>query len=1400
MSVTFNDICNLLESVEEVAIQHPRLKADREKDCIQQIITNWFRQHRQALDDPKTNGCAILSALFPHRRKDLVYSLQPRSLSKKLVTLLNFNHGQRALFERWADGRHGDLGAYTAKAMKPWDGTFKVKPTISISRIEALLVQLASKCRFSDPATQRQRLEHFQTDTELKNVISKLASWEAKWLVRLILRDHGTIDLHEAFILAKYHFLLPDLLMFQNDFGAAMSMLRGELSCYPAVPEPSKESSMRFEAAKRLKARVGIKVGRPTFYKAWSFNNGFQMTGNRAWAAEVKYDGEYCEIHINLDAPNEIQIFSKNGKDATADRQALHQSIRDALRIGQPGCMITTNCIVLGELVLYSDKEDDILPFAKIRKHISRSGSSIGTMEDSLPHDWEHLMIVFFDVLVLNDEPIMRSCLQRRQDVLRQLVQKLPGRAMRSEWTLIDFKAKDGVLDLKQKFAESIARRQEGLVLKPLHSPYFPLISKIGHHSPGYFIKMKKDYLADMGGERDLGDFAIVGARLDAQVAPKLTIKPLHWTHFYLGCLANSAETRKFGSKPVFKIVGTISVGKCIPKQDAKWLNENGRLCELDMQQMDAFRDFGVKRSKGHGPSMTVAFKKPFVVEILGGGYDKVQNESFEMLRHPRVRKVHHDRTWEDAVTMKDLERMAAEKWHVPLADKLDRHARDVAVLVKKYREQISTRRDQRSQEHTTQETSQRTSPRTTQETPPRSEQLTPDDAVVQETQQPEQGTWTTTSTTDFSSSTQGVGTKASRQIRLLVRQDTVEKPACPSPQPLMSVAALPTPPKSSGQGPPSTGDKRRIAIVVSPPPSKRRKLRSPLKDADNKRNLGAFEYDSQERTIHIYAEAGWKVQRVPNVLPHHRLSMVDGPHRPLMDAETTQSSGLATSRHATPELEAPPASSSANSPAQAARHPALSATGSGLASPKHATSSPGPDPPAGRDTPAPPPVQKRGRGQAKYNEPAAKTKQPTGGRFEALPDNKEKADRFLAVVTPEHERGRLQWSSRFKSRKARGGRGAGQPQSAYSYGRDTADWEGGCGSEGIPKNPAYRPTVRYAVENGERVRAETDPACPAPVQAKASVDGNAVTFGAAGDGNVGYCACGMKFFLGKDNENFVQNHLDRCQGSNGCLSPVYPNPGKTLGNTAQKAIDKAALNDANATGGRGGYQKREHQKRRGREGAPSPPDNGTPGGGVKAKASVVHITRMHPSTYQDEAVPDSSAEIKLSAAQLQDIIGAAVSSALEASKSNQQQISDVTLSDPVAGPYARSPFSVGHNGPFGSHLGNFPPFDASSPFTTPQDMPPNNMYDISGVSSSYSFYGIPPTQAPPTLMNGKVPQITPSYSGSWQSRNSEHAQRLANPLPRFDYAGVSRGPNMPMQDRIALYIQDLRGRKPQSL
>ncbi|PSN75366.1 hypothetical protein BS50DRAFT_628562 [Corynespora cassiicola Philippines] len=862
MTISFSDICDLLESVEKIMARKRRLPSTEEKEAIQQAVSKWFTAYRQDLDRPDTDGAAILSAILPHMRKDRVYGLQVESLAKKIAKVLNFSASQRVVMDKFKTSEVGDLGTSVQRIMRHFDGTFRKKPPTSIEQVDRFLVQLAAKTRFSDPAIKDKREEDLDIDEEFRKLLIRLESREIKWLVRLVLRAYPTVELDESFVCSQYHFLLPELLLFQDDFDAVFSVLRGGLRSYPSRPGPAAEVALRIEAAKQLVPSVGVKVGRPTFRKAWSFKNCLQMVGNRAWAAETKYDGEYCEIHVNLeDSRNSIQIFSKNGKDATADRQALHSTIRDALRIGCDDCIFKQKCILLGEMVLWNDKEQAILPFSKIRKHISRSGSFIGTLEDSLPHEWEHLMIVFFDILLMDKQPIMRQCLQDRRAVLRDLVRVIPGRSIRSEWTLLDFKSDTGVTDLKQAFARTLAYQQEGLVLKPLHSPYFPLITDIRNGQPGYFIKMKKDYLSDMGGERDLGDFAIIGACYDPQTAPKTDLRPLHWTHFHIACLTNKQDVDRKNAKSHYKVVGCLSLDKCISKVDLKYLNRNGYLVHVPIGKDNSINRFDFEQPNNYGPRMKVVFKRPFIGEILGGGYEQVQNEAFEMLRHPRLKKIHNDRTLEDAITMQELEEMAADKWEVPDPDELDGHVKDVALLAKKYIKEMRGS----SEYATTQETSttQLTTPSNTQESP--SSYHTPPDVVVNEMQQRVSQVTHTTLSTQNSSSTQADGLRVSREFLALVPQDTSERADNSRPvEPVQpGLIPLPTPP-GSAPGAPSTAfaskKRKQEDDIISPPASKRRRMRDPLKSRTTNAELGSFDHDSEEKVLYIYPQVGWRV------------------------------------------------------------------------------------------------------------------------------------------------------------------------------------------------------------------------------------------------------------------------------------------------------------------------------------------------------------------------------------------------------------------------------------------------------------------------------------------------------------------------------------------------------------
>lgn len=53
------------------------------------------------------------------------------------------------------------------------------------------------------------------------------------------------------------------------------------------------------------------------------------MAAGRRMSMERKYDGEYCQIHIDISKKNDgwLKIFSKSGRDSTGDRTRVHEYV-----------------------------------------------------------------------------------------------------------------------------------------------------------------------------------------------------------------------------------------------------------------------------------------------------------------------------------------------------------------------------------------------------------------------------------------------------------------------------------------------------------------------------------------------------------------------------------------------------------------------------------------------------------------------------------------------------------------------------------------------------------------------------------------------------------------------------------------------------------------------------------------------------------------------------------------------------------------------------------------------------------------------------------------------------------------------------------------------------------------
>jgi hypothetical protein len=120
-----------------------------------------------------------------------------------------------------------------------------------------------------------------------------------------------------------------------------------------------------------------------------------------------------------------------------------------------------------------------------------------GTADDSPIFQDEHLMLIFHDVLLHDETVTMTLPLTERRECLKTIIHKIPGYALTSEWKIQDFSKSNADRVLMHQFVDSVAKRTEGLVLKPADSPFFSFGSDEYEDHVGYFIKIKKDYLQD---------------------------------------------------------------------------------------------------------------------------------------------------------------------------------------------------------------------------------------------------------------------------------------------------------------------------------------------------------------------------------------------------------------------------------------------------------------------------------------------------------------------------------------------------------------------------------------------------------------------------------------------------------------------------------------------------------------------------------------------------------------------------------------------------------------------------------------------------------------------------------------------------------------------------------------
>ncbi|KAF7554047.1 hypothetical protein G7046_g6920 [Stylonectria norvegica] len=624
MPLAFSQVCDLLE-------QSHSLSVARKSNA--HVVTNWFARNRGRIDAHDTDLAALLSTLLPEKRTDRVYCIQAPTLQKiigRAFFLGSSRIAELALYKQ--PGLGLDLGDCVARLLTVTPSpVHDKKHQVSVEEIDQIFHDLASKVKWSSPTIRASQATLTQSNRgDLEHLYRRFSAREAKWFTRLVLKDYQPLTFDPHLIYRLCDPILPSVLKIQDDFCTAIKATqaaKGKL-----LPNSVRRKS-REQILSSIKPRLGVKVGRQTWLKGRSIKNCLDI-GHGRMSVEEKIDGEYCQIHIDPSKGKAcIQIFSKSGKDSTEDRVALHGVILESLETGEPGARVTKGCILEGELVAYDDLEHKVLPFHKIRKHVSRRGRFLGTEQDSMPGPYEHLMIIYYDVLLLEGRSLIHIRHSERFKILSDLITCRKGRAELVQRQVVDFNHSLGPYSLRKAFASSILDQRRRF--------------------SSCCIKLKKDYIGNFG---DVGDFAVVGARYDPTKAKTYQIPNLKWTHFYLGCLDNKDEVERWGAKPRFTIVNVVELNETILREVVMFANpisipadENTKL-ELNLAP-------GVEK----GSPLTVVFTNPLVFDLRCFSFDKVGNTGFWSLRFPMVTKAHFDRGYMDTISFEQLQEMAKD-------------------------------------------------------------------------------------------------------------------------------------------------------------------------------------------------------------------------------------------------------------------------------------------------------------------------------------------------------------------------------------------------------------------------------------------------------------------------------------------------------------------------------------------------------------------------------------------------------------------------------------------------------------------------------------------------------------------------------------------------------------------
>ena len=604
----FRHVCDLFEALLTV---YARLKGKKRRQALVKVTMKWFGQF-------KTGSLyTLMRLLVPGEDHARVYHLKECRLAGCLSEALGLKGTSRGNFlMNWRRGddrfpsSQGDLGQVLFAIVQ--NESLCSKPTLTIQRISRFLDFMVEDCK----ATSTNNLVQIKRDLlipELRQILLSSTSAEAKWLVRIILKDLR-LPFHFRIFFRAFHPHFYRIFQMQRDLQSACDTVNAYIQ------------SPNGQWSDHVKPKLGVCIAGMECGRGTGITQVTKRMANRVCHVETKYDGERLQAHIDRSWPEQIRIFSKSGRNSTLNRYQCHQPLLASLN--------AEKAIIEGELLVYNE--------------LTMKIESFGTVPDFAPNSRmntknRHLMVILYDILHLNGENLMHRPYKDRRRVLESVLKERETFVELVKYTLVDFTNPNGGSSLlADLFKRSVENQEEGLIIKDANSRYIP-----GDRS--HWLKLKKDYIEGFG---DTAEFAIVGA----SGCPD---RPGCFSEFTISVLLNKQDLVDDdgdsdvdlvpNSRPYLLAVFTVKHGLSDTELSLLQPILRERSC---LKPTDYELDYAV--GFNHRPDILLS--SPIICELLGSGLVRDRGQRHFTLRFPRIRRLFIGRPLTDVLSFDELQ------------------------------------------------------------------------------------------------------------------------------------------------------------------------------------------------------------------------------------------------------------------------------------------------------------------------------------------------------------------------------------------------------------------------------------------------------------------------------------------------------------------------------------------------------------------------------------------------------------------------------------------------------------------------------------------------------------------------------------------------------------------------